>query len=274
MKPKIAGLKRKLIYSPNHTINDLLIITKTADVLRTLGFDVTLYDESHIENNDLTEKYIFSMARGLKALNKLKEMESSGTFIINSPVSALNTHRVSMINLLVGAGIPFPKSVILEKDSADDDFFKIFNSTKLWLKRGDIHAEHREDVTLVYSKEELNSIVQEFHKRGINKSIVQEHLPGDTIKFYGVRGTDFFHWYYVNGGNHILFNHNNLKTIAFNSAEILGLTVFGGDVILSPEGKLSVIDINDWPSFAPVRDKASEYIGRYINDKILSYAQY
>lgn len=265
---KIAAIKRKKIYSPNHTINDSLILSKTGNVLQKLGYDVVFYDESFLENNEINEKYLFSMARSTKVLKKLFEMEKSGACITNSPGSALNTQRIKMTKMLKEAKIPFPRSVIINQKDKTEDYFALLGAGKLWVKRGDVHAEHREDVTLVYSMDELNSILQEFHKRKIPDAVIQEHLPGDTIKFYGVRETDFFHWYYLNGNNNSPFNRDFLKDIAFKSADILGVDVFGGDVIISPEGNLSVIDINDWPSFAPVRDKAAEYIGNFIHEKV------
>jgi hypothetical protein len=42
---------------------------------------------------------------------------------------------------------------------------------------------------------------------------------------------------------------------------------------VSSEGEIKVIDINDWPSFAPVRDEAAENIGLIIHKKALEYAK-
>jgi hypothetical protein len=273
MKLILAGIKRKEIYSPNHITNDSLILSKTVDVLKKLGHEVNIYDETYIEANDLEEKYIFSMAQGLNGILRLQKMEGNGAFILNAPTSALNSHRTSMVRMLMKAEIPFPKSIILDKNNMTEDYFSLFKAKKVWLKRGDVHAEHKEDVTLIYSKNELDTTLEEFSKRGIGKAVIQEHLPGDTIKFYGISGTNFLHWYYLNGNNHVPFNENELKKLAFSSAEVLGLDIFGGDVIISPNGSISVIDINDWPSFAPVRDEAAEHIGQLIHKKALNYVR-
>lgn len=273
MKLKFAGIKRKEIYSPNHTTNDSLILSKTVDVLKKLDHEVRIYDESYIEVNDIEEKHIFSMVQGLPGLLRLQELEWNGSFILNTPTSALNSYRTSMIQLLMKAGIPFPKSIILDKNNMTEDYFSLFNAKKVWLKRGDVHAEHKEDVTLIYSKGELDTTFEEFSKRGIDKVVIQEHLPGDTIKFYGIRETDFLYWYYLNGNNHVPFDINEFKKLAFSSADVLGLDIFGGDVIISPNGSISVIDVNDWPSFAPVRDEAAEHIGQLIHKKALDYVQ-
>lgn len=271
MKLELAGVKRKEIYSPNHITNDALILNKTVEVLQKFGHKVNIYDEAYIETNDLEEKYIFSMAQGVNGILRLQKMEANGAFVLNAPTSALNTHRTSMVRLLTKANIPFPKSLIIAKNNVAEDYFSLFKAKKVWLKRGDVHAEHKEDVILIYSKNELDTTLEEFSKRGISRTVIQEHLPGDTIKFYGVSGTNFLYWYYLNGNNHVPFDENEFKKLAFSSAEVLGLDIFGGDVIISPQGSISVIDVNDWPSFAPVRDEAAEHIGQLIHKKALNH---
>ncbi|MDP4191835.1 MAG: hypothetical protein Q8858_09745 [Bacteroidota bacterium] len=269
MKVRIAGISRKEVYSPNHITNDALIIIKTAEALREMGYDVTIYDEGFIETNDIQEELIFTMAQGEKGILRLKEFEDNGAVVINRPDGALNTYRIKMTNLLNNADIPFPRSIVLSKENMKEDYFKLFNAKELWLKRGDVHAEHKEDVTLIYSRAELETTLSEFERRGINEAVIQENLPGDTIKYYGVQDTGFFHWYYLNGNHNIKFDLNELKNLAFLSAEILGVDVFGGDVIISPDGTITVIDVNDWPSFAPVREEAAENIAQLIHKKAL-----
>ena len=109
-------------------------------------------------------------------------------------------------------------------------------------------------------------------QRDITEAILQEHLEGDTVKFYAVRETDLFHWYYLNGVYHTAFNEARLREFAAASAEALRLYVYGGDAIIGRDGSITIIDINDWPSFAPVRDQASKHIAQLIYRKALSYA--
>lgn len=267
---KIAGISRKETYSPNHITNDAQIILKTAGVLRSLGHEVTIYDEGFIEHNDISEELIFSMAQGLTGIKKVQEFENRGATVVNTPSSALNTYRIQMTELLTQADIPFPKSTIIDVGNVVEDYFKLFNTKELWLKRGDVHAEHKEDVTLISSQPELEATLRDFDKRGIYEAVVQEHLPGSTIKYYGIQGTGFFHWYFTSGNSSIKFDQNELKSLAFLSAEVLGVEIFGGDVIVSPDGSsMSVIDVNDWPSFAPVRDEAANNIAQLIHRKAL-----
>ncbi|MGE5352326.1 MAG: hypothetical protein ACM3P0_09605 [Acidobacteriota bacterium] len=267
---KIAGISRKETYSPNHITNDAQIILKTAEVLRSLGHEVTIYDEGFIENNDISQELIFSMAQGLSGIKRVQEFKNRGASVVNTPSSALNTYRIQMTELLTQADIPFPKSTIIEVGNVVEDYFKLFSTKKLWLKRGDVHAEHKEDVTLISSQPELEATLRDFYKRGIFEAVVQEHLPGSTIKYYGIQGTGFFRWYFTGGSSSIKFDQNELKSLAFLSAEVLGVEIFGGDVIVSPDGSsMSVIDVNDWPSFAPVRDEAANNIAQLIHKKAL-----
>lgn len=38
----------------------------------------------------------------------------------------------------------------------------------------------------------------------------------------------------------------------------------GGDAIITEKGEIYIIDFNDWPSFAPIKDLASKAIARLI----------
>jgi glutathione synthase/RimK-type ligase-like ATP-grasp enzyme len=264
MKLQYAGIRRNPNYSPNQITNDGLILLKTAQELMKNGVDYKIYDETEIDKIPIKEEVIFTMARGTEALNVLLDLEKSGKLVINSPQSTLNCYRINMAAALDKAGIPFPKYKIVTTNSNEDHKVTDVGTRKVWVKRGDVHAVHREDVSLVYGDEELNFILMEFAHRGIEKAILQEHIYGDVIKFYSVRGTDFFRWYFLNGNNGFKVDTNYLKQISEESADLMGLQIYGGDAIVSEDGKITIIDINDWPSFAPFRDEASKFIADHI----------
>ena len=136
-----------------------------------------------------------------------------------------------------------------------------------------VHAVHREDVSLVYGDEELNFLLNEFAHRGIKDTVLQEHIYGDVIKFYSVRDTNFFRWYYVNGNNHYKFDQLRLQELAEKSAQVLNLFIYGGDAIISEDGSITLIDVNDWPSFANFRDEASRFIAKIIYEKAVEYSE-
>ncbi len=267
MNLHFAGIRRKTEFSPNHVVNDLLIINQTAEALRALGAEVSMYDEGVITPDTMKEKLIFSMAQGPIGSTTLQKIEQRGAFIINSPQSVMNCYRINMVRLLPEAGIPFPRSVIVSTDSDVNGRDAGFTSSKLWIKRGDVHAVHKEDVTLASTDEEELTLLKEFHQRDIKEAILQEHLIGDTVKFYAVRESDLFHWYYLNGVYHTKFDQKSLQGLAAASAEALDLYVYGGDAIVGKDGSITIIDINDWPSFAPVREAASRHIAQLIYRK-------
>ncbi len=271
MSFRLAGISRQADYSPNHVENDSLIIRATAEELKKLGVEVSIYGEREVLNTSFKEQLIFSMVQGPEAIEKLLEIENNGAFVVNSPKSVINCYRTNMVTLLPDNGIPFPQSIIIKIPCEDESKLPDFNSSKYWVKRGGVHAVHREDVTLVYSEGERNNVLKEFCRRSIKKAILQEHLEGDVIKFYAVQDSGFFNWYYLNGKYHTDFDKNKLKELASKSAEILGLSIYGGDAIISPEGKISIIDMNDWPSFAPVRDEASKHIAKLIYNMAEKY---
>lgn len=270
---RLAGIRRKTEFSPNHVVNDSLIIHRTGDALRELGAEVTFYDEGTVSPDSLPEKAVFSMAQGPAGSATLAKIEDRGALIINSPRSVMNCYRTNMVRLLPGAGIPFPKSVIVSTDAGINPREAGFTSPKIWIKRGDVHAVHKEDVTLASTDDEELTLLREFYARDIRQAILQEHLEGDTVKFYAVRESDLFHWYYLNGVHRTPFRAGALREIASVAAETLGLYVYGGDAIIALDGTISVIDINDWPSFAPVREEASRAIAGLVFRKAQQYLE-
>ncbi len=271
MKLQFAGIRRKTEFSPNHVVNDLLIINQTADALRELGADVVMHDEGVLTPESVHERFVFSMAQGPLGSTTLLKVEQRGAMIINSPQAVMNCYRINMVRLLPAAGIPFPKSVVVSTDSDVSPRQAGFTSSKIWIKRGDVHAVHKEDVTLANTDDEELTLLKEFHARDIREAILQEHLDGDTVKFYAVRESELFHWYYLNGVYHTRFEEPKLRELASASAEALKLFVYGGDAIIGRDGSITVIDINDWPSFAPVRQQASRHIAQLLHRKAQEY---
>lgn len=273
MNYKLAGIKRKADFSPNHVENDTLLLFKVKTELEHAGAEVTIYDEKDLSKEIIKENIIFSMAQGIKAGKILEELSKNGKFIINHPRSVLNCHRSNFLTTLQQNNIPIPKSFIVDVRNNGVSFEDI-GSKKIWIKRGDVHAIHREDVTLCYSEEEKNFILKEFSRRKIKKAILQEHVKGDVIKFYAVKNTDFFYWYYLNGEYHTDFDNERLRSLADSAAGLLDIEIFGGDAVIKEDGSIIFIDMNDWPSFAPVRDKASKYIAELILNKIETFTLY
>ncbi|MDO9512368.1 MAG: hypothetical protein Q7J34_11460 [Bacteroidales bacterium] len=271
MNLKFAAVTRGQKYSPNHIGNDSQIMRLTIAELEKMGHRVRIYEEDIISPEVVTENFIFTMIRGSYALEKLVQFEKNGAFVINSTEAVLNCYRDRMARILPEAGVPFPKSIIVETSAKNIDFSGFENQEKLWVKRGDVHAIHREDVTLVYQKEELYSVLLEYERRGIEKAVIQEQLDGDVVKFYAVNDSKFFHWYYHNGSRQLPFDPKFLHKIALDSARALKVDIYGGDAVVGEDGSVKIIDLNDWPSFAPVREIASKHIAELIHNKALDF---
>jgi len=261
----IAGIMRAGAYSPNHIGNDAAIFNAAADHLRKRGCIVNIYSEEQFIADEVTEPVIVNMCREMKSIHKLQELEQKGALVINSGFGIENCTRERMTRILVGSNIPYPESLIVNTDEGVTAALKKAGFTQCWIKRGDFHAMHKEDVSYVRHPEEAQEVLQEYFLRGIKRAVINRHLVGDLIKFYGVQGTPFFFWFYpfdlghskygheaINGKSQGLeFDKEKLRAICQNASEVLDVKVYGGDCIISPEGDIRIIDFNDWPNFAP-----------------------
>lgn len=267
MKKEILGIMRDKKFSPNHVGNDALIMQMTAAELKSLNFDVHLMYENNFIRGNKEIKNIFSMARGKSTLKILSQWQQNGAIVINSPEGVLNAYRKNMTTILKSHNVAYPQSMLVDHTIFKPSFYERFKSKKVWLK-SDKHSLHREDVTPVFNSEECEVTIKEFNRRNIRQVLLQEHKIGSEIKFYGVNNSDFFHWYYTNGISNYPFSDNDLINLASHVAHLLKLDVYGGDAIISEKGEIYIIDFNDWPSFAPVKDRASKAIARLIADRI------
>jgi hypothetical protein len=286
-KPRIAGIKRNTKYSPNHIGNDGMIFNQTAENLRRMGYEVGEYTEAEFILMGEHEKYLFNMARERSTLNYLKQIENNGGVVVNSGFGVENCSRAAMTRLLLENGISHPASIIVDVTEDPTDKLEKMNADAFWIKRGDSQAIHREDVTYARNIAEVRSILQEFAFRDIPNAVINEHLAGDLVKFYGVADTDFFYWFYpfdhshskfglekINGkAQEFLFDIDALKKECDKAGEILGVKVYGGDFVVARDGSFKIIDFNDWPSFAPCRDEAAPKIAECIHNQIVKNIQ-
>ena len=276
---KIVGIMRAGAFSPNHIGNDAAIFNLTADQLRKRGCEVRVLSEDQFINaGGVEEKYIMNMCREQRSMELLQQLEDAGKTVINSGYGIENCTRERMTRILLGHGIPYPESLMVNTDEAVRPALVKANISRCWIKRGDFHAQHKEDVSYVRHPEEAQEVLQEYFLRGIKRAVINRHLPGDLIKFYGIKGSPFFFWFYpfdeghskygheaINGkAQGISFDIDELKDICNRAADALDVVVYGGDCIVSEDGKISIIDFNDWPSFAPCRNEAAPHIAKTI----------
>ncbi|MDE6101335.1 MAG: hypothetical protein K2L46_04010 [Paramuribaculum sp.] len=278
----IAGIMRAGAFSPNHIGNDAAIFNLVADQLRKRGCAVTTLSEEQLIAGQVKERIIVNMCREQRSIERLQQLEDSGALVINSGYGIENCTRERMTRILVGCGVPYPESIIVNTDEGVRDQLTRLKMNQCWIKRGDFHAMHKEDVSYVRHPEEAQEVLQEYFLRGIKRAVINRHLEGDLIKFYGVQDSPFFYWFYpfdlghskygheaINGRSQGLhFDVEMLKKICQKASEVLDVKIYGGDCIVSPQGDIRIIDFNDWPSFAPCRNEAAPHIAKAIMNEI------
>ena len=271
-----AGIRRGVHFSPNHIGNDKVIFDLTASHLRQMGHQVNEYGEDECLGG-INERYIFSMAREPQVARMLQMAEQGGACVVNSGYGIENCYRSNMTRLLNEGGIPVPANLTVDTRKADAACFT--GLSPCWVKRGNFHAIHKEDVSFARNADEGCAILAEYAQRGIETAVLNRHISGDLVKFYGIRGSDFFFHFYpeeyrhskfgneaVNGkAEHYAVHLDELRTIATHAAEILNIDIYGGDAIITPDEAIYLIDMNDWPSFAPCREQAAPVIAQRIH---------
>ena len=273
---KIAGIMRSGIFSPNHIGNDAIIFNLVADQLRKRGCIVSAYSEEQFASADITEPVIISMCREPRSIERTKRLEDEGRIVINSGYGIENCTRSRMARIFEVAGIPFPETFVVDTDEVVKERLVNAGFAGSWVKRADIHTQHREDVAFARHSQQAQELVQEFFLRGIKKAIISRNVEGSIIKFYGVAGSNFFHWLdpfdptmprtASRGERHPAppFDIEALKSLCGRAADALDVKIFGGDVMVRPDGSLTIINFNDWPSFAPCRAEAASAIARSV----------
>lgn len=288
------GIRRAVKHSPNHINNDATIFQMVADRLAAGGVAVKAFHEHEflkavVEPNGLWPAdcgLIFSMSRNPEVLSALKQLHqltqdtNQRVKIINSITGIEHCFRSNITRLLQQYHIPAAPSAIMPSTGYDPAQLDTLDQGHgLWLKRGDFHAIVKEDVVFAADPAAAKELLAAFAARGIQEVVVSSHLKGDLVKFYGVQGTDFFHWLYpydkghykykefqaINGQTRYFdFDQQQLQRIATQVALEADVPIYGGDAVVDDEGHLSIIDFNDWPSFAPCRDQAADAISSLL----------
>lgn len=282
---KIAGVMRAGAYSPNHVGNDAAIFNAVADQLRKRGCEVAVYSEEQFRAQDIAQDTVLNMCREQESIKKLQTLEDNGRLVINSGYGIENCTRERMTRMLLGHGIPYPESLIVNTNEDVRGELEKAGFSSCWIKRGDFHAMHKEDVSYCRHIEEAQDVLHEYYYRGIKRAVINRHLVGDLVKFYGVQGEPFFCWFYpfdaghskygyeaVNGKSQgFTFDENYLREICDKASRLMDVKVYGGDCIVDADGSIRIIDFNDWPSFAPCRAEAAPAIAKCVLKSIRAH---
>ena len=274
---KIAGILRAGVYSPNHIGNDAAILNAVAEQLRKRGCEVKIYSEEQFLAGKVDENIIINMCRDPRSISLLQKREDNGDVVINSGYGIENCTRERMTRILVGSNIPHPDSIIVNTDEMIKARLKNLEISQCWIKRADQHAMHKEDVTFVRHAVEAQEVLQEYFLRGIKRAVINRHINGQLVKFYGVKNQPFFYIFYPQENlvsqsrniynlkrTKIATHEKEILDIALRAAEELGVDIFGGEFIIDDNQVTHLIDFNDWCSFAPCRNDAAPHIAKSI----------
>ncbi len=263
------GVFRERTHSPGREVDDGEILRLTGKHLEERGFDVVLRSPDELlAPGEEPPEFVFLMCEGAQVLRQLRAWETAGVRQVNSPVAVLNTYRERMIAQFGEAGVAFIPSTLVSTAVPP-----LPTSLPVWVKRADVHNTQEGDVVFAATEEAFHAALEGLARRGIARAVIQEHLEGDLIKFYGIGpgggrdgGPPWFRWFYHKEqtvAGHPL-DPQGLGRLARTAAAALGLEVYGGDAIATARGDLVLLDLNAWPSFALYRDEASAEIAAYL----------
>jgi hypothetical protein len=268
MKLEVLGIARDQAYSPGgHASNDRLILEATAHALMKRGCRVDLLTEEDVLYGLPRTPFVFSMCQGPAAIAALAAAERSdpSRLIINSATAVQGCYRARLYGRHATLTL-FPQTAVLfTDDDLAEERLEWLSESDAWIKRGDVQTTTAADVQRVRTLDELRAALAGFRDRGIPTAVVQQHVEGLVVKFYGVTGTPFFAAYAESDHRYFPPAVHKARPLIERLMARLGLEIYGGDCVLGSDGRITVIDVNDWPSYAYFRRDAAEAIaGRLL----------
>lgn len=269
---RYLGVSRAELYSPNRVSGDTAVFRAVASELERHGHEVICINEQELKSIPDGIGGIFHMARSREALEVLSHAKVPVT---NTVQAVLNCARAAQTRLLEGNGL-IPESLICPTSGVPGGW----SLYPCWIKRPDSHAVDRDDVQFIRNAAELEAAMRGFAERGIRECVLQDHVKGWLVKFYGVKGIGLTDCYAATAkdGKFGLEEHNDmpdaacvdmdaLTAAADRASGILGVDVYGGDAVVGREGEITIIDFNDWPSFRTCTVGAAQQIAELIMKK-------
>ena len=246
--------------------------------------------------------FILHMARRLSTLMRLEPLRHP--VVINAARGVRNVakSRELTLMLLQAAGIAVPDWWAY--DPEEDEMFlcepHLQHLLPGWVKAMRTDGARPEDVTMAQTPMEADTRILDLAAQQVPDIVVTRHLEGDLIKCYcvvdlsnrplasgedkaggTVRKSPFLRWFYPQESNYskfgnaeqhntplarIPFAESELQQLAISIAQALDLQVFGFDAIVqaSSDPLISVIDVNDWPTFGRCRAEAARAIAQLV----------
>lgn len=261
-----TGILREPLYSPGKIDDDRAILEETALALGDAGASVRLLPADCVAQAARGSDLVFAMCQGPAALRGLRRLERAGIPLVHAAGPIEACHRRRMLPLLARAGLARPEARLVTCARPGQRalaFAEAQGQAGVWVKRGDVHATEPGDVQRVIGAAQAARALSGLAARGVRRAVLEAHVPGETIKFYGVVGSGFFRAY---AGSSAAPRNAPAAwvSLAEAGARALGLAVYGGDLIADGEGGAWLVDVNDWPSFARCRRDAAAAIAQYL----------
>jgi hypothetical protein len=257
---------REQAHSPGRECDDAEILRLTGKHLEARGFEVVLKSPDELSGSpEPHPDGVFLMCERQEVLAHLARWEATGIPHVNSPRAVLNTYRDRMIERFREAHVPFIDSRLVPTDRAP-----AAGPLPAWVKRADVHNTQQGDVVQAHSPAAVADALAGLAARGIRRAVLQPHVEGDLLKFYGIGGAGaaprWFRWFYHKDQTVAGYplDPERLEALARAAGAALGLEIYGGDAIATEGGGLVLLDLNAWPSFALYRDEAAPAIAGYL----------
>ncbi|HKB26321.1 MAG TPA: hypothetical protein VKG64_14890 [Methylomirabilota bacterium] len=263
------GIFREAAHSPGRESDDAEILRLTGKHLEAKGLQVVLRTPEEVTGlPEAPPRFVFLMCERVEVLERLHVLEASGVPHVNSTRSVLNTYRERMLEAFAEANVPFIASRLVPTSAT-----AVPDAPPVWVKRADVHNTQEGDVVYAPAADAVAAALRGLAARGISRAVIQPHVPGDLVKFYGIGAgggahgaPPWFRWFYHKeqqlAGHR--FDERRLARLVRSAASALGLEVYGGDAIVTPASEIVLLDVNAWPSFALYRDEAAPRIAEHL----------
>lgn len=266
---RFLGVYREAACSPGrHRENDAAILELVASELEQHGHQVALADSDAAHRAGRDAAVVFSMSRSPQVLAMLERWSRDGKIIVNHPAAITETARARLAGRSF-TSVSLPPTRLVPTARALRGQIAAFSPEGRWVKGGDLYASRREDVHRVDSAAEFDAVLDDFERRGISTAVLQDHVEGREIKFYAVGAAGFFHW--LDSGERLADAPGavDFQPRATEAGAAVALEIFGGDIIVRANGSIVLIDLNDWPSFAPCLDNGAKAIAAYLESRAI-----
>ena len=277
---------RDSAFSPNSVDKDAAILQAVGTLLSARGRQVRFIGEEALTKTDIcAADVVLSMARRWKTLMLLGQAKVR---VVNAPQAVMTVaqSRSTTMELLQAAGVRVAD--FWSYEPSEDMMFQCEPALQRllpgWVKGMHPDGVEAGDVTYVATPLEADTAVLTLSARHCTDIIVARHCPGTLVKVYCIALPDdgqgmWLRWFLPQEEGYTKFGdevHNSpadtarpvdedrLREVAARVSEALHLQLFGYDAILGEDGTLTVIDVNDWPSYSRFCAEAAECIAGRI----------